>query len=84
MSQVELSRLTLDISKDLKDTLKILAVSNNMSIKQYIIESIIERVQKDESLEDLFLWIIAKEHHQSNEYLWAKESKDFLVSLSQS
>lgn len=49
------ARLTLDIPHSLKDTIKLLAVGNNTSIKDYIVEAIIEKAKDDEALENM-IW----------------------------
>jgi len=79
MSQT--ARLTLDIPKGLKDTIKVLAASWDTTVKDYIVDAVVKKVEADNSLEDMFWGGFAQEQDKKSEYLSSKQSEELLNSM---
>ncbi len=77
---MDTSRLTLDIPKDLKNTLKILSATHNISVKQYIVDAVSAKIQHDDVLEDMVLGVMAKKASKDG-YASKSKSEDLIHSL---
>jgi uncharacterized protein (DUF1778 family) len=49
------ARLTIDISPDFRDELKIQAIAQGKTLKDYVLDTLMERIQKD-SIEENRVW----------------------------
>jgi uncharacterized protein (DUF1778 family) len=52
MSSKTASRLTIDVSPDFRDELKIQAIAYGKTLKDYVIEALMDRIQRDSVEED--------------------------------
>ena len=52
MSTKTTSRLTIDVSPDFRDALKIQAIAHGKTLKDYVVEALMDRIQRDSFEED--------------------------------
>ena len=55
MSTKTQARLTIDVSPDFRDELKIQAIAQGKTLKDYVLDTLMERIQKD-SVEEDRIW----------------------------
>ncbi|MCH2188322.1 hypothetical protein MK079_00645 [Candidatus Gracilibacteria bacterium] len=75
------ARLTLDIPKELSQTLKMLSASYDISMKAYILDAIVQKIQSDEALEDMIWGTLARAEDKKENYVGKKSSKELLDNL---
>lgn len=52
MSSKTATRLTVDVSPDFRDELKIQAIAHGKTLKDYVVEALLDRTQRDALQED--------------------------------
>ena len=48
----KVTRLTIDVSEDFRNELKIQAIAQGKTLREYVIEAVTEKIQRESALED--------------------------------
>lgn len=73
-----ITRLTIDVSPDFRDELKIQAIAQGKTLKKYVLDALMERIQKD-SVEEDRIWA-KMSATAKNEGSLSAEASDSLLS----
>jgi uncharacterized protein (DUF1778 family) len=71
------SRLTIDVSSDFRDELKIQAIAHGKTLKDYVVEALMDRIQRD-SVEEDKIWGEMSEASKKEGKLSHEESQSLL------
>ena len=74
------ARLTINVSPIFRDELKIQAIACGKTLKDYVIDALMERLQKD-SVEEEKLWGEMSDHARKEDMVSAEESEALLRRL---
>ena len=77
MSSKTTSRLTIDVSPDFRDELKIQAIAHGKTLKDYVVEALMDRIQWD-SVEENKIWGEMSEAAKQEEILSHEDSAGLL------
>jgi len=77
MSTKTASRLTIDVSPDFRDELKIQAIAHGKTLKDYVVEALMDRIQRD-SVEEDKIWGEMSESAKQEEILSHEGSESLL------
>lgn len=76
----DISRMTIDIPKEFKNAIKARSALLGQNMKEYVVESIKNRMYSDESLEDQHLVKLAEEAEKEG-FISEEASKDLLERM---
>ncbi len=71
------TRLTIDVSPDFRDELKIQAIAHGKTMKDYVIDTLIERIQKD-AIEEDKVWGEMSETAKKEGFIGTETSESLL------
>lgn len=74
------TRLTIDVSPDFRSDLKMQAIEQGKTIKQYVIEAVMQKMQREIEQEDEILGQRAIEAEKEG-FIGRKASAEFLKSM---
>ena len=77
MSSKTVSRLTIDVSPNFRDELKIQAIAHGKTLKDYVVEALMDRIQRD-SVEEDKIWGGMSEFAKQEEILSHDDSASLL------
>ena len=80
MEQLCLARLTIDVSPDFRDELKIQAIAHGKTLKDYVVEALMDRIQRD-SVEEDKIWGEMSETAKQEEILSHEDSASLLTRM---
>ncbi|MEL6748907.1 MAG: hypothetical protein AAFO09_01280 [Pseudomonadota bacterium] len=80
MSSKTASRLTIDVSPDFRDELKIQAIAHGKTLKDYVVESLMNRIKQD-SVEEDKIWGEMSKAAKREEILSHEDSTSLLNSM---
>ena len=80
MSSKTASRLTIDVSPDFRDELKIQAIAHGKTLKDYVVEALMDRIQRA-SVEEDKIWVEMSEAAKQEEILNHEDSASLLNSM---
>ena len=75
------TRLTINVSPSFRDELKIQAIANGKTLKDYVIETLTDRIQQDSVGQDR-LWAQMSEEAKAEGCLTGEESEDLLTRMA--
>ncbi len=74
------TRLTINVSPDFRDELKIQAIAHGKTLKDYVIDALMERIQRDFVEEDK-VWGEMSEEAKKEGLLSAQDSEKLLTRM---
>lgn len=74
------TRLTIDVSLDFRDELKIQVIAHGKTLKDYVVKALIERMQRD-SLEKDKVWGELSEEAKKDGLMSTEESESLLKRM---
>ena len=74
------TRLTINVSPDFRDELKIQAIAHGKTLKDYVIDALMERI-KDDSIEEDKVWGKMSEEAKKEGFLGTKDSENLLTRM---
>ena len=80
MATTTQTRLTINISPDFHDELKMQAISHGKTLKDYVIEALMYRIQHDTTQEDK-IWGQMSEEAKKEGFLSVEESETLLMQM---
>ena len=80
MSTKTPTRLTINVSSDFRDELKIQAIAHGKTLKDYVIDALMERLQQDSAEEDR-VWGEMSEAAKKEGLLSSQDSESLLTRM---
>ena len=80
MSTKTPTRLTINVSSDFRDELKIQAIAHGKTLKDYVIDALMERLQQD-SVEEDRVWGEMSEAAKKEGLLSSQDSESLLTRM---
>lgn len=77
MSSKTVSRLTIDVSPDFRDELKIQAIAHGKTLKDYVVGALVDRIRQD-SVEEDKIWGEMSEAAKQEDILSHEDSASLL------
>ena len=74
------TRLTIDVSPDFRSELKIQAIEHGKTIKQYVIEAVTQKMQREIEQEEEILWQRVQEAKKEG-FIGDKASEELIERL---
>ena len=74
------TRLTIDVSSDFRDELKIQAIAHGKTMKDYVVDVLVERIRKDTIDEDN-VWGVMSEVAKKEGFVGTEESQSLLERM---
>jgi len=71
------TRLTINVSSDFRDELKIQAIAHGKTMKDYVIDTLVERIRKD-TIEEDRVWGDMSETAKKEGFIGTKASESLL------
>ena len=78
----KVTRLTIDVSEDFRNELKIQAIAQGKTLREYVIEAVTEKIQRESALEDEVLGQMSKEAKKAG-FIGLEASEALLNSMKE-